>query len=483
MAVDPFTQQIVQFYSCSTVVEGERAKIPFSNNYTDYTAAGGHWADSDPKLDPQMQSAIYVGLVSPLAKTSAAVKFECRTGNCTFPSTDNGATFQSLALESQCTNVSSDIAFSTETSDYGEITNNARLPQYDLTLAADLRDSWSKLRQDVFKSGSVIADSTGWWPSPYLNKIAYLMHVSDSDLTNLAGPQSTQAFECEFYPVVQTYSASIRNGVLLEQVLDIQRMDIWPNISMGTHALLLVDRTIREGKWHECTSGPRPSSEHNLPVNISVDPLSQADGSMVATAFSPEELTSPFNNITWWPQDCVYWLPYQIAGLLPGVISSILGSETLSDFDRAKWTPWSLNIYNDGHPTLEAIQDTMDGVTRAVTARLRQGDGVSINAGPAIGMVWRIETCVHVNWAWIALPAGLLLLTVVFLALTIVRTRSEQARVWKSSVFAVLFSGLDQETRKADRPVVSLKEMKVAAERATVRLEDTTDGFRLVRQT
>lgn len=104
MAVDPFTQQVVQFYSCSTMVEGERATVPFSNNYTGYI-----WG---AQLDPQMQSATYIGLVDPPANISTALKFECRTGNCTFPSTDDGATFMSLALESRCTDIGKDIAFS-----------------------------------------------------------------------------------------------------------------------------------------------------------------------------------------------------------------------------------------------------------------------------------------------------------------------------------------------------------------------------------
>ncbi|KAH8760383.1 hypothetical protein F5883DRAFT_425790, partial [Diaporthe sp. PMI_573] len=94
MAVDPFTQQILHFYSCSMVVEGEHATVPFSNNYT----AGF----IDPNLESQMQSAIYIGLLDPPVDVSAALNFECRTGNCTFPSTEDGATFLSLALESRC---------------------------------------------------------------------------------------------------------------------------------------------------------------------------------------------------------------------------------------------------------------------------------------------------------------------------------------------------------------------------------------------
>ncbi|KAI7775834.1 hypothetical protein LA080_006202 [Diaporthe eres] len=340
MAVDPFTQQVVQFYSCSTVVEGERATVPFSNNYT-----AGYWFyGGDSQLDPQMQSAMYIGLLDPLANTSA-----------------------------------------------GE-------------------------------------------------------------------SQDTHAFECEFYPAVNTYSANINNGVLLEQVLDSQPMDVWTRKSSGTQALLIVNRTIRGGKWHECTGSPNPSDENNIPLIMY--PSDFDYGPQIST----EAPSSSFYNynITWWPQDCIYWLPSEIAG--------------------TKGDPWSVKLWNNGTPTLDTVQATMDGMTRSVTARLRQGDGISANIGPANGTVWGTQTCVGVNWEWLALPAGLLLLTIVFLVLTITRTSSKQAWVWKSSIFAVLFSGLDHETRKSDEPVVSLEEMKAAADRATVRLEDTREGFRLVGQ-
>jgi hypothetical protein len=106
MAVDPFTQQILHFYSCSMVVEGEHATVPFSNNYT----AGF----IDANLESQMQSAIYIGLLDPPVNVSAALDFECRTGNCTFPSTEDGATFLSLALESRCADKSNDISVAVE---------------------------------------------------------------------------------------------------------------------------------------------------------------------------------------------------------------------------------------------------------------------------------------------------------------------------------------------------------------------------------
>lgn len=487
MAVDPFTQQIVHVYSCSRAVDGESAIVPFSNNYT-----AGFWSEAltDPQLDPQLLSAIYIGLLDPLANASAAVQFQCRTGNCTFPSADDGATFLSLALESRCTDIGSGIAFSIDVDNRTASDNtthytartSARLPDYDLHL-----DNSSLLLpegHEVMQSGET---SPGDGLSLFLSKVSYLM----TDRDHPPVPQYTYAFECEFYPAVNTYSANITNGVLLEQVLESQRMEVWSGYpvnsshfdSPNTHALLIVDRTIREGNWNECTSSLVPSDEHNLPVIIRLDPLSE--GSQICTSCPPEALASPWNNITWWPQDCVYWLPFQVVQGLSAAISDLLGNNIVSYgplMIRASGNLWSVKLWNNGTPTLDIVQATMDGMTRSITARFRQGDGISVNMGPANGTVWEMQTCVGVNWEWLALPAGLLLLTVVFLVLTIIRTSSKQARVWKSSIFAVLFSGLDQETRKSDRPVLNLEDMKAAAGRAMVRLEDTKDGFRLVGQ-
>lgn len=479
MAVDPFTQQIVQFYSCSMIVEGESATVPFSNNYTaGYSAKPAGTPQLAPQMDSQMNAAIYIGLVDPLANTSTALKFGCRTGNCTFPSANDGASFLSLALESHCADITRDLNFSVGTRNYTDGLTKEKVTRitYDAILPGR---HGTHLENDEWQVMATGSEASTDWPASFLKKVSYIM----TSMEHQSEPNYTRAFDCEFYPAVNTYSSNITNGVLSEQVLDSQPMKVWP-VEYGTHAMLIVNKTIRAGEWHECISSPDPSDEQNLPVSFVLTPY--ALGPMVATNLSQEELTKPHNNITWWPQDCVYWLPYQISESLSKAITDLIGSGVLSyntEMDRASGLPWLVGLWNNGTPTLDTVQTTMDGMTRSVTARLRQGDGISVNAGPAHGAIWGVQTCVHVNWVWLALPAGLLLLTIVFLVLTILRTRSKQARVWKSSVLPVLFSGLDQETRKSGGPVVSLEEMKTAAERATVRLEDTKEGYRLVSQT
>lgn len=251
MAVDPFTQQILQFYSCSVVVEGEQTTVPFSNNYT----AGF----VDPDLESQMRSAMYIGLLDPPMNVSAALDFECRTGNCTFPSTEDRATFLSLALESRCADKSNDISITVEkhnTTDYTNetyvyTTTKASLLDYGIYLNDTNYYLWSPMR-----TGSKHSDQL---PSSFLLTLSFLMAPESSDL------RQAKAFECEFFPVVNTYSANVTNGVLLEQVLDSKRMDVWP-VVFTYHTLLIVNKTIRAGEWHQCTSSRNPSDENDFPI-------------------------------------------------------------------------------------------------------------------------------------------------------------------------------------------------------------------------
>lgn len=477
MAVDPFTQQVVQVYNCLRVIEGRSATVPFSNNYTAGTTGR---PSLPPTLDPQMQAAIYSGLLDPPVNVSAILNFECMTGNCTFPSTEDGATFLSIALESRCADIRSNISVFVNVS-----TNTNEDSETELFPAANV---------SLFDYGIYIDNTSVFWPlrsgykrshvapSTFLRKIAFLMAPGVLKL------EHAQAFECEFYPVVNTYSANVTNGVLLEQVLDSQRLDGWP-MGVGAHAMNMLNKTIRAGEWHECTSSEERSDEHDTPIYNSTYPPGPTLATSVLLDNLPNKSSSYYgatlSDIKWWPHDCIYSIGYEPNEGLAASLSDFLGNESLywDIFSRGpEGNLWSLKFWREGSATLETVQATMDGLTRSVTARWRQGDGISDNVGPVVGLVWGNQTCVRVNWAWIALPAALLLLRVNFLFLTIVKTRSKKAHVWKSSTLAVLFSGLDQEIRKSDGPVVSLEDMKAAADRATVRLEDTKDGVRLVSE-
>ncbi|CAI0650446.1 unnamed protein product [Colletotrichum noveboracense] len=467
MAVDPFAQQIVHYYSCSVMAHDEVGAISFSNNYTDGIMGR---PSGTPAIDSQMQSAIYVGLLDPPANVSAAVSYTCRTGNCTFTATEDGATFMSLSLQSQCTDISDKISHSlnsTRNSNNQTYTyNTASLLDYDIAL--------DNITNNVMQSG--VRRSSNGTPSNFLTKISFMM-------ASTVSKKSMKAFECEFFPAVTTWSSNVTNGVLVEYVVETQRMDV-ELIPFATHSIFRANRTIRNGAWHECQGLSGPSEDNSLPIIA----FPTGPGTIVGSGYLREVLTNKssdyWNYTTWWPSDCIFSIPYAPTAGLAAVISSLLGNETLwwdSWTSRATGNLWSVNLWAGGNATRDTVQHAMKGLADSITARWRNGDGdKSIRVGPARGVVWEQQTCVHVNWAWLSLPAAMVLLTAVFLALTVIQTSFSDRPPWKISMLATLFNGLDEKTKDAAGPVMSLQEMQVAADTTNMQLKMTQGGFRLV---
>lgn len=80
----------------------------------------------------------------------------------------------------------------------------------------------------------------------------------------------------------------------------------------------------------------------------------------------------------------------------------------------------------------------------------------------ANGTSFIVETQIHVRWAWIILPSWLLILTIVFLEITIFETRKKGLGEWKSSPESLVCSGLDEDVQqeiRATRDPVKMEEL------------------------
>ncbi|KAF7536658.1 hypothetical protein G7054_g4372 [Neopestalotiopsis clavispora] len=93
VAVDPFFQQLIQYYGCLQPITAP-ATISRTNNYT----VGGNRTQllfSEP--GSAMAKAIYSGALEPPSTEAATIAYNCPTGNCKFPSSlDTSAFFLSL---------------------------------------------------------------------------------------------------------------------------------------------------------------------------------------------------------------------------------------------------------------------------------------------------------------------------------------------------------------------------------------------------
>ena len=106
--------------------------------------------------------------------------------------------------------------------------------------------------------------------------------------------------------------------------------------------------------------------------------------------------------------------------------------------------------------------------------------------GPANGTVSYEHVYVSVRWPWLAFSAVLILLTIVFLLLTIIDSTRHDVAVWKSSPIPLLFYGLDEKETERLRAAKGLTEMERLSKDIKVGLRDdsgTGSGMRLCEMT
>ncbi|KAF7510845.1 hypothetical protein GJ744_005945 [Endocarpon pusillum] len=112
VAIDPFAQQIVRYYVCSVAVDGVQAAVPRTNLYrSNGIAIGSHIVP----IQPPEQDSINAGIFSP----GGVVRYECLTGNCTFPLKYNTAGYCSI-----CEDVTHLLMFANKTTNNTGTYNN-----------------------------------------------------------------------------------------------------------------------------------------------------------------------------------------------------------------------------------------------------------------------------------------------------------------------------------------------------------------------
>jgi hypothetical protein len=86
------------------------------------------------------------------------------------------------------------------------------------------------------------------------------------------------------------------------------------------------------------------------------------------------------------------------------------------------------------------------------------------------GQAFRNETFIRIQWPWISLPVLVVTSSNGLLLVMMVQTWRKRAPVWKSSILALLFHGIDVNTVDLGNLATrSLSEMELVAERSSVR--------------
>jgi hypothetical protein len=115
------------------------------------------------------------------------------------------------------------------------------------------------------------------------------------------------------------------------------------------------------------------------------------------------------------------------------------------DFNSPPCSPWWIQggIFNSGNATLDTVQNAFNSVVESITNRMRMA-GYSLetnSSGLVYGTVIQTTTCIAFSWTWLLFPALLIILTAIFLVITMVQTVYEVEKpLWKSSILPLLYS-------------------------------------------
>lgn len=271
-------------------------------------------------------------------------------------------------------------------------------------------------------------------PSAFFN-LSAISAPAEAPLSNAT------ATHCSLYWCVNTYSASMEDGRAKETLIDTYH-------DSGAH-------------YHRGTLNLRP------PVK----------GSSTASNFSVMDAFS----LTGWLVDKLQFNNTPNSWCNSHNAFTVDGESKENEFFRI--------ILNA--PLSDSFGKIAAGMTKHVRSAQRRVQAYHENSatlfsypviGPARGTSWTVQTQLHVRWAWIILPALLIILTIIFLIMTALQSRHRRLDTWKSSTIPLLCSGLDPNIQQKIKAAGDPMQTEILASRVYVRTlksEDTGDAWRM----
>ena len=402
LGVGVFTQNVIKIRGQERDIQdmphANRAKTPVARNYVDqweFGSSGESPGDQMPNVN--MDSAITAGFTFPAAtlqKDVVSGLVHCSTGNCTF------GLYSSLSLCSQCIDISDQLQCRDAYRHPKSCPKNARVQLPDNSISLDpnigvvniTSDDQYPMLSNMTGVGPLVARyvGMGYWNTPAL------------------------AQECALYWCVQTYNASVVSNNFLE--FEVQS---WTNLSspktfhnQSWDIELYADKCYRDG-------------QESQDCHFRVDSLSQlalqnyliyGSTSTNSTGFLRGHVTIPPGS------DGKNW-----------VISSLAANTIISPCLVAQ----NCTVYQH---SFYMLYDSFQWMQKYMSNTIRESIG-----GYSYGTTSRFDTYFHVRWGWLAYPVAVVLISIIFLVVTIWKSRGVEP--WKSSVTALLFHGLTDEDR------------------------------------
>jgi hypothetical protein len=363
-----------------------------------------------------MKAAIYSGVLASNLISLPAPPFNCPTGNCTWDP------YATLSVSSQCIDVTSSVTLNCTGDAISEGCNFAA-PE-DPTLQKLLNGTGSF---SIFMIESGIANEFLPVLKPYTNMVGFLSMVQWVKALDLQPGQRVysnttyEAVRCIFYLSVREVLVQVSNGVYSEKLL--QEYTRPENISTTpTYALNGTDYYFMD------------PFDFNFPDLVYKPPFARG----------PPNLNDTFV------------VPYHSFAMLSSLLihGDFLNGEVTQAYSSGISGPdIPLMLYQANNVT-----HAMYTMAEYITTLMRASDSDPLEeeyqnaslitpAQAVTGAVWVQKQFVTVRWAWLTLPAVLLILAILFLLAVFLETQRSCVGLWQSSPLTLFFHG-----QLSDRP-------------------------------
>ncbi|KAK7750079.1 hypothetical protein SLS62_007947 [Diatrype stigma] len=403
LALGPFAQQIVT-YQARTVESTEGASVSRALNYTGALPGNTSSTGFVPILP--LKSAVYNGLFAENGRPGAALAFECQSGNCTWDP------YETLGVCHECHSLTSYITQYCGASDAdatGGSDGDGDGCGWQVPGGARLASGL-----DVFSMTSFIPSARGDAPHARILKLVF-MGTEAQD--GRPGETRPWARECLLSACLQTLETRVENGVLRENVT----RSVWNDTVVD------IRDTEKDNGVYFTGSSADDNATTAAPYVMGIEAMLSVRGwfsTLFANGSAVRSATSFNRTVT----DSTV-----VVNLTVGISSG----ETFFDSDVVTAFYWNYYEYARGLDML------MADVATSMTVAFR-----GLAAVPVPGRALAQESYVHVRWGFAVLPLVVVTAAAVFLALAARRAaRAGTGELWKGSALAMLFHGLDEDTR------------------------------------
>ena len=366
---------------------------------------------------------------------------DCFSGNCTWPD------FTTLGVCSACKDATSAEQNRIVHKDCSASGEDPR--ECDLTLASGaLMQVWAGMNISTLYNMTSFENIS----YPIVNITSLFQRINDGG-SDYGGAPGLPLFvtECVMYFCWQTIRTSMTIGSLTEEVVA-----TWQNESLPVLPAMPYPTAVPNGTSSTIFAGLQ-NGLIDLFTAVEEDQMAEA-GRPIYGALGPYTDEQGIGNTK------TVQVIYQAqSGTVP--VESAWGD--VENFNTSNKTVPSIGLGN-----------LLQNISISMTNLIRNADSTT---APVIGKVWTAETIVHVQWIWFIYPIAMILLTLVFLVATIVQSSSQDIKVWKSSILAVLFHGLDDPGYNGTHQPLDSTDMERRAEDVKVEFMPLASAWRFVK--